>query len=47
MDEAEEKAIMAEMYPVRLSNRRYKELLDAEKELARLEANGVDNWEGY
>lgn len=26
---------------------RYEELLSAEKELNRLEDNGVDNWEGY
>lgn len=30
-----------------LSEERYQELLEAEKTLKKLEAAGVDNWEGY
>lgn len=30
-----------------ISEERYKELLDAEKELQALHAGGVDNWEWY
>lgn len=32
---------------VPISNKRYQELLEAEKLLGALEAAGVDNWEGY
>lgn len=32
---------------VTISQKRYKELLEAERFLSALEANGVDNWDGY
>lgn len=32
---------------ITISKKRYKELLRTEKELAALEAGGVDNWEWY
>lgn len=32
---------------VTISQKRYKELLEAEKELSALHAGGVDNWEWY
>lgn len=32
---------------VTISKARYKELVDAERLLNHLEANGVDNWEWY
>jgi hypothetical protein len=40
VDEVEEPKIM-------LTLGEYRELLDASKELDRLYANGVDNWEGF
>lgn len=32
---------------IQLTEKRYNELLTAEKKLRALEAGGVDNWEGY
>jgi hypothetical protein len=32
---------------VELTPERYQELLDAEDKLIKLEAGGVDNWDGY
>jgi hypothetical protein len=32
---------------VTISKKRYDSLIDAQKKLDRLEAAGVDNWEGY
>lgn len=38
---------MTDQETITIPKKRYRELLEAEKTLYKLEAMGVDNWEGY